>query len=231
MSPIFVNSTKLIQMNQFKQPIFSTADHAFSVLLTKLSEWPDRVDGTGNRVMDNVGFYIKYPKSRDITHSTRKWSKKYAEREWAWYQSQNRSVEELKKHAPIWDNMHGGDNIVNSNYGWQLSRNDQFQRCINQLKENPNTRQAFVSIFDGKEKQYYQHDTPCTMSIGFQIIDGALCMSVNMRSNDLWYGFCNDQYCFSKYQEMMARELSVEVGWYYHHATNLHLYPQHFQNS
>ena len=29
-------------------------------------------------------------------------------------------------------------------------------------------------------------------------------MCVVMRSNDLWFGFCNDQYCFSKLQELVA---------------------------
>jgi thymidylate synthase len=49
-------------------------------------------------------------------------------------------------------------------------------------------------------------------------------MTVLMRSNDLWFGFCNDQYCFSKLQELIANKLNINVGWYYHFANNLHLY-------
>ena len=49
-------------------------------------------------------------------------------------------------------------------------------------------------------------------------------VSVYMRSNDLWYGFCNDQYQFASLQEMVADRLSIPTGWYYHHAHNLHLY-------
>jgi thymidylate synthase len=49
-------------------------------------------------------------------------------------------------------------------------------------------------------------------------------MTVNMRSNDLWFGFCNDQYCFSKLQEMVAKDLDINVGWYYHFSSNMHLY-------
>ena len=37
-------------------------------------------------------------------------------------------------------------------------------------------------------------------------------MCVTMRSNDLWYGFCNDQYCFSKLQKMISNELNIEVA-------------------
>ena len=49
-------------------------------------------------------------------------------------------------------------------------------------------------------------------------------MCVTMRSNDLWYGFCNDQYCFSRLQLLISKELNIEIGTYYHFAHNLHLY-------
>ena len=49
-------------------------------------------------------------------------------------------------------------------------------------------------------------------------------MSVLMRSNDIWYGFCNDQYQFSMLQQFVAKRLSIEIGTYYHFAHNLHLY-------
>ena len=49
-------------------------------------------------------------------------------------------------------------------------------------------------------------------------------MCVTMRSNDLWFGFCNDQYCFSELQKLVAEKTGYEVGSYYHFAHNLHLY-------
>jgi thymidylate synthase len=55
-------------------------------------------------------------------------------------------------------------------------------------------------------------------------------MSVYMRSNDLWFGFCNDQYCFSELQKVVAERLSIDIGWYYHHAHNFHLYERHLLN-
>jgi thymidylate synthase len=61
-------------------------------------------------------------------------------------------------------------------------------------------------------------------TIHFCILDEKLNMSVMMRSNDLWYGFCNDQYCFSMLQQMVADRLSIGIGTYYHFANNLHLY-------
>jgi thymidylate synthase len=92
------------------------------------------------------------------------------------------------------------------------------------LRRTPDTRQAAISIYDAKEIPAYKTDTPCTYAVQFSIIDEKLCMSVYMRSNDLWYGFCNDQYQFASLQEMVAYALDRELGWYYHHAHNMHLY-------
>ena len=117
---------------------------------------------------------------------------------------------------------HNGD--VNSNYGWQWKRNAQLDMVIEMLKQNPETRQATISIYDGKEIPSYVFDTPCTYAVQFTILNNKLNMSVVMRSNDLWYGFCNDQYQFSSLQMLVANETGYDVGTYYHFAHNLHLY-------
>ena len=120
--------------------------------------------------------------------------------------------------------MADADGDVNSNYGWQWKRNYQLERVINMLKDNPETRQAAISIYDGKEIAEYSKDTPCTYAVQFTVLDGKLNMSVVMRSNDLWYGFCNDQYQFSNLQMLVAYEAGYKLGTYYHFAHNLHLY-------
>ena len=113
------------------------------------------------------------------------------------------------------------DGNVNSNYGWQWLRNDQYEYIIDKLKFENDTRHAAISIYDCKENLDYENDTPCTYAVQFTIINDKLCMSVYMRSNDLWYGFCNDQYCFSMLQKYVAERLSMDIGWYYHHAHNM----------
>ena len=77
---------------------------------------------------------------------------------------------------------------------------------------------------DGKEINKYANDTPCTYAVQFTILHGRLDMCVTMRSNDLWYGFCNDQYCFSELQRLVSKQLNIEPGVYYHFAHNMHLY-------
>lgn len=211
------------------QRIYADATEAFESLYDLIMVHGINTN-VGTKALYNVGFYLCAPEQRIITTEWRKFSKRYAEREYAWYMSGDRSIAEIKKYAPIWDKMHGGDNIVNSNYGWQWARNDQLAKCIEQLRKNKDTRQAWFTIFDGKEKDSYAYDTPCTLSVGFDIKSdtGQLDMCVTMRSNDLVFGFCNDQYCWTKLQQLVAEELDTHVGTYFHFAHDLHIYERHF---
>lgn len=205
---------------------FKKAQEAFEFFYDKILKEGVELDNT--KFIQNVGFYIENPLDNQINTPFRKWKNSYAELEWEWYLSANRNVSEIKKHAKIWDKMHNGDNLVNSNYGYQWSRGNQLDFIIDELTKNPNSRRAVISIYDGKEHEKHSFDTPCTLNIVFNTTKAKLNMTVLMRSNDLWYGFCNDQYCFSMLQKMVADKLRTEIGWYYHFVNNLHIYDRHF---
>ena len=205
---------------------FDNANEAYEFLLNQTIEHGEDFDDT--KAIFNCGFYIMNPQKNHITNKERKWSLKYAEAEWQWYLSGDPSISKLGelygKIPPIWEKMADSLGNVRSNYGWQWKRNAQIDYVTAKLKTNPKTRHAAISIFDGKEFDTYRNDTPCTYAVQFTIINDKLCMSVYMRSNDIWYGFCNDQYQFSMLQQMIAKRLNRKVGWYYHHAHNMHLY-------
>ena len=190
----------------------------------------DGVDFAETKALFNVGFEIVHPAANTIFNSRvdRNWSIDYAEAEWQWYLSGDRNISKLGllygKVPAIWKRMADKDGNVNSNYGWQWKRSDQLENVIETLKNFPETRQAAISIYDGKEISKYKHDTPCTYAVQFTVLNNKLNMSVVMRSNDIWYGFCNDQYQFSMLQQLVARETNYSVGTYYHFAHNLHLY-------
>jgi len=205
---------------------FKNANQAYEALLDEVLQ--NGIDFDDTKAIFNCGFYIDNPLSNHITNKERNWKLEYAEAEWQWYLSGDPSIDKLGeiygKIPPIWEKMADSDRNVNSNYGWQWQRNNQIDYVVGKLRENPNTRHAAISIYDCKEFGKYRNDTPCTYAVQFTIIDEQLCMSVYMRSNDIWYGFCNDQYQFSSLQKMVADRLSMDIGWYYHHAHNMHLY-------
>ncbi len=213
-------------INTINNKVFRNANEAYEYIHNRILL--DGVEFGYTKALFNVGFYITDPKDRKIVNKERKWSEEYAEAEWQWYLSGDRSINKLgdlySKIPQIWFDMADKHGNVNSNYGWQWERNSQLDKIVGMLEKTPETRQACISIYDGKEFDDYSNDTPCTYAVQFTIVHNRLDMCVTMRSNDLWYGFCNDQYQFSKLQEMVSKRLEIETGVYYHFAHNMHLY-------
>jgi len=205
---------------------FRNANAAYEYLHDKIIR--EGIDFANTKALFNVGFYITDPMDNKIINRERNWKEEYALAEWQWYLSEDNSIGKLGEIygtiPQIWYKMADAAGKVNSNYGWQWGRNNQIDYIVDLLKNNKDTRQAAISIYDAKEHDCYSKDTPCTYAVQFTILHGRLNMCVVMRSNDLWYGFCNDQYCFSQLQEMISLELGIETGTYYHFAHNMHLY-------
>ena len=205
---------------------FRNADEAYNYFLDKIIQ--DGIPFGDTKALFNVGFTLEKPQEYYIVNEERNWKLRYAEAEWEWYLSSNPSIHKLKeiygKIPPIWCHMADSNGLVRSNYGWQWERNDQIDYVVAKLRNVKDTRHAAISIYDAKEWRSYRKDTPCTYAVQFTILNNRLNMAVLMRSNDLWYGFCNDQYQFSRLQIMIAERLNIEIGNYYHYAHNLHLY-------
>ena len=221
----YLNYIDFIMIKTFANK-FRNADEAFQYWYQCIEHYGQ--DFAGTKALFNIGFEMDMPGDNHIKSSWRKWKHNYAEAEWQWYLSGDRNLEALGniygKVPAVWKRMADGDYNVHSNYGYQWERNQQLDKVVEMLRKNPDTRQATISIYDGKEMHKYRYDTPCTYAIQFTVVNNHLNMCVTMRSNDLWFGFCNDQYCFSQLQKLVAEETDYDIGTYYHFAHNLHLY-------
>ena len=205
---------------------FYNANDAFEYFYKTISKHGRKFANT--RALFNVGFTIHKPQLNIISDKKRGWNLEYAEAEWEWYMTSDPSINTLGnlygKVPEIWKRMADEDGNVNSNYGWQWQRNNQLDYVIDKLKKYKHTRHAAISIYDGKEHDQFATDTPCTYAVQFTNVENRLNMCVTMRSNDLWYGFCNDQYQFSKLLELVCERTGIAMGTYYHFAHNLHIY-------
>ena len=209
---------------------FKNADEAYKYFFREIIKNGVAFDDT--KALFNVGFTIQQPLNNHIYNKgsivPRNWNPEYAEAEWQWYLTGDPRISTLGdiygKVPEIWKRMADENGQVNSNYGYQWERARQLDNVVEMLIKNPSTRQACISIYDGKEISDYASDTPCTYAVQFTILDNRLNMCVTMRSNDLWFGFCNDQYCFSSLQKLVAERLKLKTGTYYHFVHNLHLY-------
>ena len=205
---------------------FYNANEAFEYFYKTISKHGRKFADT--RALFNIGFTMHRPQLNIIADEKRKWNLDYAKAEWDWYLSGDPSIFKLGdiygKVPPIWSRMADEKGSVNSNYGWQWQRSNQLDCVIEKLKKHKHTRHAAISIYDGKEHDQFATDTPCTYAVQFTNVENRLNMCVTMRSNDLWYGFCNDQYQFSKLLELVCKETGLNMGSYYHFAHNLHIY-------
>lgn len=212
----------MIQNNRFKTP---TA--AFELAYHYINKHGDLFAGT--KAIFNSSFTIENPLEKVIITPARKFNQEYANFEFDWYLKGDRDALEISQRAKIWKNMMipGTTNVV-SNYGYFWNKNNQLDRMIEELKTNPNSRRAILIHYDIEELDLYKYDTPCNLALNFYVQNGYLELSVFARSIDLFFGFCNDQYCFSKLMELVAERSGYKVGQMHWHITNLHLYERHW---
>lgn len=206
---------------------YSNATQAFECLYEQIKK--NGEDYAGTKAIFNTSFTIENPLERVITTPARKFKTEYAEYEYDWYQKGDRDAKEIAERAKIWKNMMiPGTTEVVSNYGWFWKYNNQYLKMIEELKRNSESRRAVLIHYGIFEIDIYKYDTPCNLVLNFYIKDGSLHLTVFARSIDIWFGFSNDQYCFSKLMERVAKELRIEVGTMHFFITNCHMYPRHY---
>lgn len=205
---------------------FLNATYAFEHYYDKVLAEGEPLNNT--KAIYNVGFYLTYPVEVRIATPWRKWSSAYCEEEWKWYLSGDRNATEIAKRAKIWSGIMDDKNEVNSNYGHWWKRGDQLNHVISLLKKDLTTRRAVIVHYDPEEVATYDKDTPCNLVLNFYHLNGKLNMTVFARSIDLVYGFCNDQFMFSRLLQSVSSQVNTEVGVIFYSITNLHIYEQHF---
>ena len=177
-------------------------------------------------------FEISDPTRINVTLPERKFNKNYAIAEWMWYLSANSSSLNIGKLAKIWKMISDQFCEVESNYGVYLK--PQWNWVKNEIIIDRDTRRATFVINQPYHKFKNSKDYPCTHYIQFFVRDNKLHLGVNMRSNDLIFGLCNDVFTFSLFQQLMLNELnetgmSLELGSYFHYAGSLHVYEKHYK--
>ena len=108
---------------------------------------------------------------------------------------------------------------------------DQLKSAYLRLKEDPDTRQAVITIANPTFDSYQYtnldkgKDIACNLNIKCKIRDGKLDISVDNRSNDLHWGTFGANLCqFATIQEVLASWLGVGIGTYYQISDSLHIY-------
>jgi len=161
----------------------------------------------------------------------------YVERELEWYRSMSLFVEDIPGKTPaIWQQVASKHGKINSNYGWAIwhSKNYcQYENVLHELMNFPNSRRAVMiytrpSMWDDYNENGMS-DFMCTNEVQYMIRDGQLVAVVQMRSNDVVFGYRND-YAWQRYvADQLTKALGLDVEpkiiW---HVGSLHVYERHF---
>jgi thymidylate synthase len=175
------------------------------------------------------------PKDNIITLPGFKTDLKYAKKELEWYYSGSNRIVDMGEYAKVWEKFSDDGVTVNSAYGYQIFghhpdvRMDQWKWVVNKLKDDKDSRQCVININLPAHKEKPTKDMCCTLALQYFVRDSKLHSITYIRSNDIYFGFRNDIYCFCEFQKKMARELELKVGSYVHVAGSLHLYQPQFK--
>lgn len=168
-------------------------------------------------------------------------NKKYIERELQWYLSQSLNVNDIPGETPaVWKMVATPDGRINSNYGWCIFSDEnfnQYQNVLNELKENPFSRRAqMIYTRPSMWKDYNKDgmsDFICTTAVSVYIRENKLYYIVNQRSCDVIYGYKNDvmwhRYVFDKLlKDLKETYPDLEQGDLIYQVNSLHVYQRHF---
>ena len=181
-----------------------------------------------------VVFCLRNPRKRCVSTPLRRWSLPLALGEFCWHVSASREVRFIEYYAPTWRNFAEDELIRGSCYGHKIFNRDgniasQWDRIVDLLKQDPDSRRATLLLAEAISDSWVEsRDVACASLIQFMIRSGRVNAFVYMRSNDSIWGLPYDVFLFTMLQELLACQLGLEVGVYWHFAASLHLYERHY---
>jgi len=174
-------------------------------------------------------------------------SEEYIAAEIEWYKSMSTNINDIykgeKEPPAAWKMTANKNGEINSNYGYLVHSerfHNQFTNVVQELNNNAFSRRATMvytrpSIWTEYSEQG-KNDFICTNAVTYYIRDKKLHCVVQMRSNDVVFGYKND-YAWQKYllNEVVNEYLDwnifdeLEPGDIYWQVQNLHMYQRHFK--
>jgi len=204
----------------------------------------------GMKIKEILGyqFRLSNPLARIPFIKERKLSVHYMIAELVWYLSGNDSTKWISNYSSFWKNISDDGKTANSAYGARIFKPHnyhfvpgmlfnwtQWDYVKEELTKDPDSRRAVIHIRLPQDSQRARLDVPCTLSLQFFLRDDKVHMIASMRSSDLIFGLTYDVPAFTIFQELLAVQLSKELGRtiglgsYTHQSASLHVYERHFE--
>jgi hypothetical protein len=101
---------------------------------------------------------------------------------------------------------------------------DQIQRLISRLAEDQSSRRAAAVVWRPEDATRASRDIPCTLALTCHLRAEKLVTTVTMRSNNALRLLPYNLFEFTMLAELIAVELGVEPGPYWHSVLSLHVF-------
>ena len=202
------------------------------------------IDKTGQKTIELIGasFIADEPVIFGKVNQT------YVDAEITWYENQSTNIHDIygrdNKQPPphAWQYAANEHGEINSNYGYLIYHPrfyQQYDQVLDELLNNPDSRRGtMIYTRPSIWKEYNDNDKNdfiCTNAVSYYIRDNRLDCVVQMRSNDVVFGYKNDY----AWQEFVLRRLAsdisfsrgeeIESGYIHWQVQNLHVYERHFK--
>jgi len=193
------------------------------------------IDKTGQKTIEMIG--ASFIADEESIFGTP--NQEYIQNEIDWYLSGSTNINDIygddRSPPAAWQYAANKYGEINSNYGFLIFDDRffrQYDNVVNELTENPDSRRACMvynrpSIWV-EYRENGKNDFICTNAVTYYIRDGKLQSVVQMRSNDVVYGYKND-YAWQQYVlKHVAFDIGAEAGQITWQVQNLHVYERHF---
>ena len=166
-------------------------------------------------------------------------NEEYVQKELKWYESESTNINDIygsdREPPQAWQYSANDHGEINSNYGhliYSEKYNRQFENVIIELHKNPDSRRASMVYQRPSIWHEYndngKNDFICTNAVTYYIRNDVVNCVVQMRSNDVVFGYKNDFAWEQFVLNEVAEELNREAGDIIWQAQNLHVYERHF---
>lgn len=176
---------------------------------------------------------VENPTQRWVTQRIPPISIGFALAELIWILAGSNDARVINFWNPVLPKFSGSNNEYHGAYGFRIRHTfgfDQLEHAYLTLKNNPNSRQTVILIWDpridypDKSGRPVNDDIPCNICSLLKVRNNKLEWTQIMRSNDIYLGLPYNFIQFTSLQEILAGWLKLKVGSYCHYSDSLHLY-------
>ena len=165
----------------------------------------------------------------------------YVNRELRWYLSESLNVNDIEgKVPPIWKAHATPDGFINSNYGYLVfsaNNGSQYLNVMTKLMDETTRQATMIYTRPSMHADWNKDgmsDFVCTNTVQYFIRNNKLEVVVQMRSNDVVFGYRND-YAWQVYvRDQLLKDLRgleyprLQAGSIRWTAASLHVYERHY---